>query len=625
MSNSIIDRYVSGGLSALSRMEQASLRATEISFETLMRLIRQNEDTEYGRKYDFRNIHSYEDYARKVPFSEYSDYEPYIERMVRFNAKNLLTTSDILYFAHTSGTTGSSKMIPRTKKELDILFSDIFLRAFGLCEKSLAGKGDLSGSASTRGDLSGSASRRGKASRGDLSGSASRGGKGDLSGNAALSGLKEISGRIRMHMPRCKGVNFMETQTGFTPSGIAHGAISETLNHLKDTIKCSAFPKEIIYTSTDFDRRHIKLLFALREKHLSYLMSTFSHMMYDMIIYLQQHWRELCEDLETGQIRPEVSVEDRLRATLDAMLTPDPKRADEIRSIMSEFENGEFVPRIWPDLRMVACIGTASFAPYMNKIKQYLGPDIAVDQLGYVASECTVAAQIKEGEEEYMLLPYSGFYEFIPVEEETSGVSRPAAEKTSGVSRPVLINQLEVGREYELVVTNLSGFYRYRIGDVIRVTGFHNQCPMIAFSYRKKQLVSMYGEKITESVLQNAITQLAEESGTRILEYSICPNRDSDPGHYIVLLESDEEISPDRWPYYSEILERKMCEAHDSYRKKIEQKMMLPLKVRFVQPQTYALYRDLKVMNGASPNQIKPIHVIDDDKLRRFFFALEQK
>ena len=42
---------------------------------------------------------------------------------------------------------------------------------------------------------------------------------------------------------------------------------------------------------------------------------------------------------------------------------------------------------------------------------------------------------------------------------------------------------------------------------------------------------------------------------------------------------------------------------------------MLPLEVRFVQPQTYALHRDLKVMGGASPNQIKPIQVISDERL----------
>ena len=554
-----MDKYAAGGAEALERMEQASLRAPQISLETLMRVIRGNENTEYGRKYDFRSIHSYADYAKKVPFSEYEDYEPYLERMITFGAKNLITASDVQFFAHTSGTSGASKMIPRTRQELEILYRDIFLRAFALWEK-------------------------------------------------------ENDARKKGRLLGPRGVNFMETQIRFTPAGVSHGAISETLNHPEDTKLFSVFPEEIIYPAADFDRRHVKLLFALRDKHLSFMMSTFSPMIHDMVVYLQRHWRELCDDLQAGRIGEKVPVDPRLRAKLNNMLTPDPGRAEEIRRIMEKHADGAFVPEIWPDLRLVACVGTAAFASYMEKVRQHLGPDIAVDYLGYVASESTVAAQIKEGEEACMLLPYSGFYEFIPVD---------GGSQTEEV--PVLMDQLEAGREYELIVTNLSGFYRYRIGDVIRVTGFHNKCPMIVFSYRKSQLVSMYGEKIDESVMQNSVEKLSKESGTRIFEYSVYPDVDSDPGRYIVLLESDEEVGPDRWQYYSDILEQKLYDAHDSYRKKIDQKIMQPLTVCFVQPQTYALYRDLKVMDGASPNQIKPLHVISNDKLKRFFFALLQR
>ena len=159
---------------------------------------------------------------------------------------------------------------------------------------------------------------------------------------------------------------------------------------------------------------------------------------------------------------------------------------------------------------------------------------------------------------------------------------------------------------------------------MIRVTGYHNECPMIVFSYRKNQLISMYGEKVTETALRKAVESMAEESETTVLEYSVYADTETDPGHYIVLLESDREIRPDAWLYYSEILNRKLCEVHDSFCKKIQQKTMLPLEVKFVQPQTYALYRDLKVMGGASPNQIKPLHVISGNKLKRFFFGLVQ-
>ena len=186
------------------------------------------------------------------------------------------------------------------------------------------------------------------------------------------------------------------------------------------------------------------------------------------------------------------------------------------------------------------------------------------------------------------------------------------------------MDQLETGKEYKLIVIILSGFYRYRLGDVIRVVGYHNECPMIVFSYRENQLISMYGEKVTETALRTAVESMAEESGTAVPEYSVYADTGTDPGHYVVLLESDREILPETWPRYSEILNRRLCEVHDSYGTKIRQKTMLPLVVKFVQPQTYALYRDLKVMGGASPNQIKPLHVIPEGRLKRFFFGLLQ-
>ena len=62
---------------------------------------------------------------------------------------------------------------------------------------------------------------------------------------------------------------------------------------------------------------------------------------------------------------------------------------------------------------------------------------------------------------------------------------------------PLTLDQLEVGKEYEIIITNLSGFYRYRIRDVIRVAGYHGRTPQITFSYRISQMVNLAAEKTT--------------------------------------------------------------------------------------------------------------------------------
>ncbi len=552
----IMKKYIADGIEVLERMEKESRNANALSRELLLRLLRGNRDTEYGKRYGFGGIRSYEDYAAKVPLSDYSDYEPYIERMLCFNQKDLITSDEVVYYAHTSGTTGASKMIPCTQKTLDLFFSTGYERVFGLYDRS----------------------------------------------------LREKTGE---GMPMCRGITMMESRIGYTPYGTAHGAISETVLIPEDTAQYNALPEELIYPSADFDRRHLKMLFALSERRLSFMLCSFAPFLYDMIAYLRQNWELLCKDLEKGGIDPDIVVDPALRKKLEARMKSDPERAAEVRAVMAAHENDAFVPLLWPDLKLIATIGTASFAPYLEKLRQALGPAVAVDYLGYVCSETTIATVLREDEAAYMLLPWGGFYEFIPMEE--------GAPQT-----PLLMDQLEVGKEYELIVTNLSGFYRYRLGDVVRVTGYHNECPMLVFSYRKSQLISMYGEKVTEMTLRKAVDDMAEESGTNVLEYSVYADAGTEPGHYVVLLESDGEIPPDRWPFYSEILERKLCEAHNSYRRKIQDKTMLPLEVKFVQPQTYALYRDLKVMGGASPNQIKPLHVITEGRLKRFFFGLLQ-
>ena len=82
MRKDVMQRYIAAGIRAQEEMESSSRNGNAVSLKTLLNLIRENENTEYGRKYGFREIHTYADYAARVPFTGYEDYEPYIERML---------------------------------------------------------------------------------------------------------------------------------------------------------------------------------------------------------------------------------------------------------------------------------------------------------------------------------------------------------------------------------------------------------------------------------------------------------------------------------------------------------------------------------------------------------------
>ena len=86
----------------------------KVQMQYLLKLLKRNAKTVYGRKYDFQGIKSYEDFAGKVPLTTYEDYEPYIHVMEN-GKKAVLTKEKIKLFELTSGSSGGKKLIPYTK------------------------------------------------------------------------------------------------------------------------------------------------------------------------------------------------------------------------------------------------------------------------------------------------------------------------------------------------------------------------------------------------------------------------------------------------------------------------------------------------------------------------------
>ncbi|GAB4277805.1 MAG: GH3 auxin-responsive promoter family protein [Marinilabiliales bacterium] len=87
--------------------------------EVFHKLLLKAEDTEWGKKYDYRSINDYETYRTRVPLQSYEDVEPYIQRL-RNGEQNLLWPSEIRWYAKSSGTTNSkSKFIPVSYEALE--------------------------------------------------------------------------------------------------------------------------------------------------------------------------------------------------------------------------------------------------------------------------------------------------------------------------------------------------------------------------------------------------------------------------------------------------------------------------------------------------------------------------
>jgi len=87
----------------------------------LFSILEKARDTEYGKKYNFKNIKSLEDFQKNVPINSYEEFHPYIERMLQ-GEENVLWPGLVENFSKSSGTTARSKFLPVSEELLESCF-----------------------------------------------------------------------------------------------------------------------------------------------------------------------------------------------------------------------------------------------------------------------------------------------------------------------------------------------------------------------------------------------------------------------------------------------------------------------------------------------------------------------
>ena len=544
------------GTSALRRMDRNSLDAIGANERLLMELLRDNKDTEYGRKYGFADIHSIREYQEKVPYSTYDDYYPYIRRMTKGGEKNLITAYPVLQYAETSGSIGVQKQIPLTDRAMEVYQAYSGIRMFALANRCYR---------------------------------------------------EELKRRI----PTGRGLNAMEVESAVMEDGTPKGSVSGQA--IRKFRKVMPFfltsPLPIIFPTGGLNMQYMRIRFALEDRDMAYMVSSFMTNLSDMLGFMKNNWEMIVDDIENGAVNLDMYEDEEKLDPIRPFLKKRPERAAELRKVFEEGFDTPIVPRLWPNLSYISAIGTGGFAIYAEKVKQYIG-DIPIDYSVYAASEGIFAAASAMDDPKYDLLTDSCFFEFLP----TDG--------TADEAHPLTINQLETGREYEIIITNLSGFYRYRIKDVIRVLGFHNTTPQITFAYRISQMVNLAAEKTTEEHLAHAVAEMAKEIGCPIDDYCLYIDYDVDPARYVLLAEPEHSLPVENLAEYARVFEEKLCKANvEYYTCRYDRSIGHPV-VLLQQPQTHALWREFKIFKGSSPNQVKPVRILDSPQKEKFFFGM---
>ncbi|MCJ7854957.1 GH3 auxin-responsive promoter family protein [Lachnospiraceae bacterium NSJ-143] len=541
----IIQKNIEKGRTGLKRLEEASKNGFEENRKLLLKIIEENKNTQYGKKYGFEYIKTIEDYIKKVPVTEYKDYEEYIAGIER-GEKNVLSARETIHFALSSGSSGTPKKVPMCQEAADLFAMYTHGACFAAMDREL---GD--------------------------------------------------------NWKKGRGVSLTEIRFSTGQNGFTYGAVSGKVREKNKAYESDIYtsPLSVSYPECDMDFMYLHLRFALVEKNLSFITCTFMTAVYDTMRYLETNWQTLVNDIERGTISDSINMPASVRNELLEAISPAPERA---RFIEREFKKGfeGIMPRIWPDLAFVFGIGSESFRIYTDRLRFFLG-GVRVHYSVFSASEGIFACPIKSESDEMVLIPFSAFYEFRDINSESAGT--------------VTMDKVQKGRRYELIVTNLSGFYRYRMMDVVEVVDFYNGLPVIKFLYRLNQVLNIAGEKTNDSTMKLVIKNFEKKTGIRFKEYTLYADTNSSPGRYIVFAEYENEISAFQAEGISVIIEECLCEMNGSYAAKIRAGKLKPLVFVPLKKGAYADYIEMMKKKGVSVNQLKPVRVADSHEKAEFF------
>lgn len=213
------------------------------------------------------------------------------------------------------------------------------------------------------------------------------------------------------------------------------------------------------------------------------------------------------------------------------------------------------IHEIWPNLSGF-CHGGVAFEPYRTSFEKLLGRPIAYIET-YLASEGFIAFQVKPDRRSMRMMLNSGiFYEFVPFTDDNF----EADGEIKSNPQTFMIDEVEEGKDYALLLTTCAGTWRYLIGDVIRFV--NKKESEIIITGRTKHFLSLCGEHLSVDNMNKAIELVANELNVAIPEFTVAgiPHGSLFAHHWYIGCDQDLDVKTVR-----DKIDNHLKELNDDY------------------------------------------------------------
>src|SRR6266404_1566341 len=316
---------------------------------------------------------------------------------------------------------------------------------------------------------------------------------------------------------------------GHTGSGVPYGSASGLIyKNIPWLIRRTyAIPYEVSELHNYDERYFIAARFALARR-VSFIATPNPSTMILLARTCTSQKERLVRAIHDGTLGIDSPTQQGICAELATKLRPQPARAKALESIIKR--TGELRPAdCWTDLKLIGCWMGGSSGIQARKLQSFYGA-VPLRDLGYLSSEGRVTVPLADNTPSGILAIQNGFYEFIP------------EESADAVDPQVLSShELEQGRRYSILLSTANGLYRYKINDIVEVTGFFREAPLLAFIRKGGEMANITGEKMHANHLMQAIDEIKHRFDLAIGHFRASP--DFDARRYDIFIELEQNVS----------------------------------------------------------------------------------
>jgi hypothetical protein len=208
---------------------------------------------------------------------------------------------------------------------------------------------------------------------------------------------------------------------------------------------------------------------------------------------------------------------------------------------------------VWPNLE-VFFHGGVNFEPYRTQYDQIIQTGKMHYFNTYNASEGFFGIQnSRDNDDLLLMLDYGIYYEFIPMDE--LGKKEPQVRQ---------LHEVEIGKNYALIITTNSGLWRYEIGDTVTFTSVSPYT--IRITGRTKNFINLVGEELIIDNAEKALGIACKKTGAILTEYTAAPHFNKDEMAHQWLIEFQKP--PDDFEFFNEAFDNALKSLNSDYEAK---------------------------------------------------------